>query len=118
MYYVEVLGKSYTLYLVPEDDTNMRDCDGYCDTSDKSIAIADLKPGRGVKKNLLDYKKQVLRHEIIHAYLYESGLGSESWGANEAIVDWIALQFHKLERSINSAERNLAETIGEKESTE
>ena len=46
--------------------------------------------------------KQVLRHEIIHAYLYESGLGENSnspripWARNEEIVDWFARQGQKI----------------------
>jgi hypothetical protein len=28
--------------------------------------------------------------------LFESGLGADSWGINEEIVDWIAYQFPKM----------------------
>lgn len=48
------------------------------------------------KKNLPAYKKSVIRHEIIHAFLYESGLDSCSWAANEEMVDFFAMQFPKL----------------------
>jgi len=46
-------------------------------------------------------KRRVLRHEIIHAFLLESGLKENShspdgWGNSEEIVDWIALMHHKL----------------------
>lgn len=41
-------------------------------------------------------KKQILKHEIVHAFLFESGLGSQCWADNEEIVDWIALQFKKI----------------------
>lgn len=45
--------------------------------------------------------KKTLRHEIIHAFLFESGLGydscpSESWAANEEMVDFFAHQSHKI----------------------
>jgi len=45
--------------------------------------------------------KQVLRHEIIHAFLYESGLygsslSSDRWALNEEMVDWLAIQFPKI----------------------
>lgn len=36
----------------------------------------------------------VLRHEIIHAYFFESGL--LDYGTNEQLVDWIVLQFPKM----------------------
>lgn len=29
-------------------------------------------------------------------FLFESGLGADSWGINEEIVDWIAYQFPKM----------------------
>lgn len=44
-----------------------------------------------------EFEKKVLRHEIVHAFLFESGIDSSSeWARNEEIVDWIALQFPKL----------------------
>ena len=53
------------------------------------------------------YRKKVLRHEIIHAFLYESGL-HENWthpqyGHDETYVDWIALQFDKLLKAFKEA---------------
>ena len=37
--------------------------------------------------------KKVIRHELVHAFLFESGLSVNSWADNEEIVDWIAIQF-------------------------
>jgi hypothetical protein len=42
------------------------------------------------------YKKKVIRHEVIHAFFFESGLGDSSYGKNEELVDWIAMQFPKI----------------------
>jgi hypothetical protein len=44
-----------------------------------------------------------MRHEILHAFLYESGLRENSnkvyaWAENEEMVDWIAIQFPKIEK--------------------
>ena len=44
---------------------------------------------------------RVLRHEIIHAYLEESGLSASSnmisaWAQNEEMVDWLAIQSSKI----------------------
>ena len=47
-------------------------------------------------------KKKTLRHELIHAFLAESGLSANalsnytSWAENEEMVDWIAIQFPKI----------------------
>ena len=46
--------------------------------------------------------KQMLRHELIHAFLFESGLNTntftveEPWSINEELVDWVAIQFPKM----------------------
>ena len=46
-------------------------------------------------------KEKELRHEIIHAFLSESGLQSnfehsQQFGHEETIVDWFAIQFPKI----------------------
>ena len=52
--------------------------------------------------------KKVLRHEIVHAYLCESGLehcslGEDSWATNEEMVDWMAIQGPKLYKAWEEA---------------
>lgn len=52
-------------------------------------------------RNLEDFRKKVTRHELIHAFLYESGLHEQCyWATNEEIVDWIAIQLPKIFRAI------------------
>jgi hypothetical protein len=46
-------------------------------------------------------EKTTLRHEIIHAFIAESGLRGSSldvshWALNEEMVDWFALQLPKM----------------------
>lgn len=94
---VNVLGTKYT---VKESnrvaDLNLEHNDGYCDHSTKTIVIDTFKYSPGSIEDLESYKKQVTRHEVIHAFLFESGLDSCSWAKEEEIVDWIACQFPKL----------------------
>ncbi|WP_461218455.1 hypothetical protein [Lapidilactobacillus salsurivasis] len=53
------------------------------------------------------YTRKTLRHELIHAFLYESGLDANSeWARNEEIVDWIAIQFPKLQIVFNQSEKS------------
>lgn len=46
------------------------------------------------------YQEKVMRHEIIHAFLFESGLSENfthpEYGHDETYVDWIASQFPKM----------------------
>jgi hypothetical protein len=44
-----------------------------------------------------------MRHELVHAFLFESGLHNDSWAANEAAVDWIANQFPKILKAFQEA---------------
>lgn len=78
--------------------------DGYTDSSVRTIVIeATITDNTDpqAKANLEEYKKTVIRHEIIHAFLYESGLEGntgkcKNWSQNEEMVDWIAIQFPKI----------------------
>ena len=102
---VNIMGTVYTIkYGTYEEFPFLKKCDGYTDTSTHEIIVDNMsfaKDDEDGKKDLETYKKQVLRHEIIHAFLNESGLSNnskfcESWATNEEMVDWIAIQFPKI----------------------
>ena len=94
---VDVLGTKYSIEQSNKvDDMCLENCDGYCDRSVKKIVIDTFQDAPNALKDLDEYRKQVIRHELVHAFLNESGLMGESWGTNEEIVDWIACQFPKL----------------------
>ena len=95
---INVLGTEYELTKknAYEDDLLETNA-GYCDNTTKNIVISRLKPELGSNVDVIPEEKRILRHEIIHAFLYESGLDENSaWGADETLVDWIALQFPKI----------------------
>lgn len=102
---VMVLGTAYTVEN-RDNDPALVDADGYCDWTTKTIVLA-----RNVAGNLHDmgeYRKKVLRHEIVHAFLLESGLHEcsgevECWAANETMVDWIARQGAKIYKAWEEA---------------
>ena len=98
--FVDVLGTLYSIeHSNKVDDVSLENFDGYCDSSIKKIIIDTFKNYEGqpnALENLNEYEKQVIRHELVHAFLFESGLSSNSWAKDEEIVDWIALQFPKL----------------------
>lgn len=100
---VNVLGTEYTIIHKKEsEDKTLKGIDGYCDSSTKTIVLLEIEEDDMSKKDLITYQKSVLRHELIHAFLSESGLGScagqvqGSWADNEEMVDWIAIQFPKM----------------------
>lgn len=97
---VDVLGTTYTIKESNSViDLNLEDNDGYCDVTTKTIVIDTFKDSPGSVKDLESYKKQVIRHELVHAFLFESGLHGCSWAKDEEIVDWIACQFPKLQHT-------------------
>ena len=101
---VDVLGTKYTIKESNElKDLTLKNNDGYCDFSTKTIVVAAFQDEPGSLGDLNKYKKQVIRHELVHAFLFESGLDACSWAKNEEIVDWIACQFPKLTKAFETA---------------
>lgn len=107
---IDVLGAKYDLQVLPQSkDPFLDECDGYCDYTIKKIVVLDFKPTSvGEIQNSEMYIKQVKRHEIIHAFFYESGLGG-NWehkhlGQEETTVDWIARQFPKMLEAFKAAD--------------
>lgn len=95
---VNVLGTKYTITESNKlEDPNLENIDGYCDHSIKTIVIDTFKNCPGSLEDLESYKKQVIRYELVHAFLFESGLSVNSWAKDEEIVDWIACQFIKMQ---------------------
>lgn len=104
---VNVLGEMYTFnFFSEEEDANLKDCDGYCDDTIKMLVVKQYKRGEpGSKKALELQEKKNVRHEIIHAFLFESGLAENSeWAQNEEMVDWFAKQFHKLDKAFREVD--------------
>ena len=101
---VNILGTEYKIerHKAADDQKVANGCDGYCDTSTKLLVVEDFEPDPNSKADLEAYAKQVLRHEIIHAFMYESGLDTCSlcvdggWANNEEMVDWFSIQSPKI----------------------
>jgi len=65
---------------------------GYCDKTSKRIAIrAGYDTGPSTLDNFLSYQDETIRHEIVHAFLFESGFDHNTdWAINETVIAWIA----------------------------
>lgn len=98
---VNILGTAYIIkYNVPEEQMP-EDSDGIMDYSIKTIKIVEFAQDKDTVADLHIYRNQVVGHEIVHAFLYESGLWNNSnefecWALNEEMVDWLAIQFPKI----------------------
>ncbi len=84
---MNILGTEYKIVTKNVNtDPALQGLGGYCDFEKKEIVINEE----------CELEDVTTRHEIIHAFLYESGLNSCSWGRNEEMVDWIAIQLPKI----------------------
>lgn len=106
---VNILGKEYKIEIhkISEDETlKKNNWAGYCSEDIPLIVLADLDEKEYIlfenNQEKDNYAKELLRHEIVHGFLNESGLKSNSskftgpWARNEEMVDWMAIQFPKL----------------------
>lgn len=106
---VSVLGTEYKIIFkkYTEDKLFEKDgIDGYCNNISREIVVCCMSTYPGYEKEsalvIETVQKEILRHEITHAFLKESGLCASSlnysggWACNEEMVDWIALQGLKI----------------------
>lgn len=106
---VHILGIPYKILIIEEGDYRYdKDADGWCDTSVKELLVFNYKQDIDSKRDLVEYQNKVIRHEIIHAFLYESGLDNNSlsggaWAKNEEMVDWLSIQFPKIFEAFREA---------------
>jgi hypothetical protein len=100
-----VLGINYSIHFKSRnDDKILEDCDGYCDKTTKEIVVLDVDRKNSNLHNPEWYKKKVLRHEIVHAFLIESGLQENVNWDEELLVDWIAVQGQKIYKAWQEAD--------------
>ena len=106
---VSILGTEYEINVMSEDkDPKLKENYGYCDPSVKQIIVSnfsDLIESNDSWADLDEFRNKVIRHEIIHAMMYESGLSDQcEFAMNEELIDWIAIQFDKLSEVFKQAE--------------
>lgn len=96
---VKILGTEYEVIKDAEekDYPQLKKCDGFTDFSIKRIVVANFDKDESSIDDIDWYKKKVLRHELVHAFIHESGLAENcDWARNEELTDWIAIQFEKI----------------------
>lgn len=95
---VNVLGTDYNVVAEERHENHLlKTYNGYCDpTAKEIIVVKDFDSDEVEISRPEEVKKHILRHELTHAFLYESGLHEECWADNEEIVDWISMQFPKM----------------------
>lgn len=105
---VNILGTKYSVFTSNDsEEPRLTGYTGFCDDTVKEICLQDftaLTSDPHDKKDLKSMSNKVLRHEIVHAFLFESGLTENSdWAQNEELVDWIAIQGPKIYKAWQEA---------------
>ncbi|MDR0675731.1 MAG: hypothetical protein LBF97_01670 [Elusimicrobiota bacterium] len=111
---VSILGTEYKIIRQNYDEDTYfgkKGVIGYCDTVLKKIHIGNVRSFPNYKDEsdeyCVEHTKQIFRHELIHAFLAESGIDSSSinydgaWATNEEMIDWFALQLPKIQKELS-----------------
>lgn len=99
---INILGAEYRIeYHSQEEDSFLNECDGYCDKTSKKIVVC-TKSKDCELDDFESYQRKTLRHEIIHAFHFESGIAEnlecKPYGVPETLVDWFAIQYPKMQK--------------------
>ena len=102
---VNVLGTVYKIKYIPSLDGRGGETDFY--TKEIRISEQEDVPAEYKTDNLKEMQRHVLRHELIHAFLFESGMDQssaahEAWAVNEEMRDWMAIQMPKIMAAYDS----------------
>ena len=81
---VNILGTDYEIIY---ENFGRDDRDGFVSIDNKTIHI-DSQITSKVRKEI------ALKHEIVHAFFFESGL--EEYFYDEKLISWVAIQFNKI----------------------
>lgn len=103
---VNVLGTKYEIILTgSKSDEALEQMNGFRDAFTKKIVVDDFSDEEydpTNTRNISELMKQNIRHEIVHAFMFESGLDSDAmysnnpWPRCEEIVGWFAIQGPKI----------------------
>ena len=103
---IDILGTEYSIVFADfGKDETAKKCQlcGYTSKLTKKITIINAKSiyPDDSDEECREMEKETIRHEIVHAFLYESGLdsstqGGTAWAENEEMIDWIAIQGAKI----------------------
>ena len=113
---ISINGTEYTIMkkaYSDEPDFKNHSIDGWCDSILHQIVYCDMTTypewEDEPKECVMIHEQETIRHEIIHAFLNESGLQNSSlcldgpWAKNEEMVDWFALLGPKIFKAWHEA---------------
>lgn len=106
---VSIMGTAWTLVSRSKaDDKKLLELAGYTDPTKRMIVLLDEDADDWSVADLHASLQATIRHELIHAFLYECGLWADSanaehWAMNEEMIDWFALKLPAIEKACKDA---------------
>lgn len=96
---VTILGAVWTVRSATEtEEPRLEGVNGFTDWTTRTICLE--KNTQGNLGSIENFMNKVIRHEVVHAFMFESGLGDsfehKDYGQEETIVDWFAFQMGKV----------------------
>lgn len=96
---VNILGSEWTVRSATEsEEPRLQGVNGFTDWTARLICL-EREP-QGNISSMETYMNKVIRHELIHAFMDESGFGDcfehKLFGQEETVVDWFAYQMPKI----------------------
>lgn len=99
---IDVLGTTYRIkFQTAEENPKLKENDGLAELYSKEIILNQIRSDEDTFDNLEEYANKTLRHELIHAFLFESGLWNYS--KDEILVDMLAIQMPKMIKAMSHA---------------
>ena len=107
---VSILGTEYTIIEKECERFDKFKADGFCEWWKKEIHILkDIQVEDEDSMLGLDkYKYNVIKHEIVHAFLFESGM--KDYERDEVIVEWIARNLEKINKALEQVKEGNNDT--------
>lgn len=99
---IDILGSQWTIeHKYAGEDNGLNGLEGYTDRTSRRIVLAKHRPAQdkevGALDDMADNDRNTTRHELTHAFLFESGL--DNYSQDEDLVTWLAHQFPKMMRA-------------------
>ena len=114
----EILGQEWNVCLCTEQEENrLKECMGFTDWTSRKIVIGRIPDNDTNLDQPIVMLSKVLRHEMVHAFMFSSGLGDD-WthpavGHDELTVDWVAYHLYRIALACTEAESKLVSIIME-----
>ena len=108
---VSVLGEEWDVNIKAANDELRLTGGGFCDDTVRELCVKALSQKEleepDTVKNYAARQRHCAAHEIVHAFLFESGLSADSWADNEEIVDWIGHNIKRMAKALEQVEQGL-----------